>query len=162
MKRAVIAGALLGVVAVAVTGSTAAAPTKSTAVSIESRVRGNTVGTSHKGTFKLVGNFVDSGTVSATVDNFRAGKRDGQPYELIQTTDTYKSKRGTLTIRTRDSIGVSAGYDHSVITGTWVVVGGTGVYQGASGRGRAASVVLPARGTSITSVSRLQGILKTP
>ena len=158
--KAAIACALLGIVAFALAGSTAAAPTKSMTVSIESRVRGSTQGTGHKGTFKLVSNILDTGTVSTTVDNFRAGKRDGQPYELIQTTDTYTSKRGTL-VRTRDSIGVAAGYDHSVITGTWVVVGGTGIYEGASGRGRAATVVLPPRGTAITSFSRLQGTLTT-
>ena len=120
----------------------------------------STQGTGHKGTFKLVSNILDTGTVSTTVDNFRAGNRDGQPYELIQTTDTYTGKRGTLVIRTRDGIGVAAGYGHSVITGTWVVVGGTGIYEGASGRGRAATVLRP-RGTAITSVSRLQGILTT-
>lgn len=162
MIKLVLSCALAGLGLTALAGSTAAAPMKTIAVSIESRVIGNTQGTSHKGTFKLVGTTLEMGTVSSTIDNFRSGKRGGQHYEVIEATDTYQSKRGTLVIRTRDSVGVSAGYHHSVITGTWFVVRGTGIYKGARGSGHAAFVVLPPQGSSITSVGRLQGFLTIP
>jgi hypothetical protein len=56
-------------------------------VSIETKVRGSTQGVSHKGTFKLGGTTLDTGTLTSNVDDFRSGKRNGQLYELIKATE---------------------------------------------------------------------------
>ena len=53
---------------------------------------------------------------------------------------TFSGKRGTLKIRERIE-WVDLPQRHSVQTGTWKFVGGTGAYSGLSGHGRVASVV---------------------
>jgi hypothetical protein len=78
---------------------------------------------------------------------------------LIDTTDTLRGKGWTLVLRTRDNIAVSAGSGHSVITGSWVVVGGTGRFKGTRGGGRSATVVFPPDGFTLKSISRYEGFL---
>lgn len=158
-----IAGLMLVVLtSSALAGSTGAASSERSGVSIETITRGSTQGTSHGGTFTLVaGGPTQKGTVASTVEGFTSGTRNGQNYERIQATDTLKGNGWSLALRTRDSIGVSAGAGYSVITGTWTVARGTGKYAGARGGGRMAVVVLPAKGSTLTSYSRYEGVLTT-
>jgi hypothetical protein len=162
MRKAVVACVLLGSIIAVTAGSTAAAPAGRTAAVIETVVRGSTQGTSHKGTFKIITDGLERGAVSTTVHGFTSGKRNGQSYEVIRATDTLKGKGWTLLLTTRDSVGVSAGAGYGVITGSWTVTRGTGKYAGARGGGHAATVVLPADGSTLTSHSRYQGFITTP
>jgi hypothetical protein len=162
MVRPVVAFMLVALSSSALAGSTVAASSERTPVSIETITRGSTQGTSHGGAFTLVAGTTQKGTVSSTVDGFTSGKRNGQNYERIQATDTLKGNGWSLALRTRDSIGESAGSGYSVITGTWTVAKGTGKYAGARGGGRMVVVVLPAKGSTLTSHSRYEGVLTTP
>jgi hypothetical protein len=152
---------MLGLTAIVLAGPTGASSTARVAVTIETDVRGSTLGTSHKGTFKLIGAGLERGTVSTTVHGFTSGKRNGQAFEVIRATDTLTGKGWTLALRTSDSIGEAAGAGYSVITGTWSVAKGTGKYAGAKGSGHVATVVLPAKGSALVSISRYQGFITT-
>lgn len=102
---------------------------------------------------------VDKGTlVSAGASATREGSRDGQNFTADTGVDDLKSKAGTIRLRWRQTI-VSAGRLHSVATGTWRVVGGTGLYAGATGNGRVAAVIGEA---THVGYARYEGFVSVP
>lgn len=102
---------------------------------------------------------IDNGSVTGGGGTAtREGSRDGQNFTADAGVDEFRSKAGTLRLRWRQTI-VSAGRLHSVSTGSWRVVGGTGLYAGATGSGRLAAVIGEA--THVGYV-RYEGFLSVP
>jgi hypothetical protein len=68
--------------------------------------------------------------------------KNGQTIELVSGGDQMTGKRGTLSISQRLQL-FPAGGSYKALTGTWVLNGGTGVYERLSGGGGFAAVLLP-------------------
>ena len=74
--------------------------------------------------------------------------RDGQGEAVYVALETLVGRMGRLVLRWRTEL-VGAGCGMSVGTGSWSVLGGTGIYAGATGSGRMAVVTgLPDGATS--------------
>lgn len=87
----------------------------------------------------------DTGTATFCCWTRRFITRDGQKIEINNPRGRLTGKRGTLIIRQQiDWVDLPFGDDtYAISTGTWKVVGGTGVYAGVSGSGRHAGIQLP-------------------
>lgn len=84
----------------------------------------------------------DLGTGSAVIPSERAVMRGGQRVSIYDpVVETFKGKRGSLTIRSRIEYADAANGYH-VGMGTWKVMRGTGQYAHIGGGGRSAGVYL--------------------
>jgi hypothetical protein len=80
----------------------------------------------------------DFGKARMVYGTWSSTMRKGQDIEILRAFSTFEGKRGSLTIRERTEwvdAGVGAA-GHSVGTGTWKVVRGTGQYAQVAGGGR--------------------------
>jgi hypothetical protein len=88
---------------------------------------------------------LDSGTYTYTVVEKPPVIVNGQGMAVYVMVATLTGRRGTFVLRWRMEF-VGAGDGHTVGTGTWSLVRGTGAYTGASGGGRVAAVAVTPRG----------------
>lgn len=82
--------------------------------------------------------------------------RKGQRIAIYAAVETLTGKRGGFDLRWRVHF-VGAGDGATVGTGTWSLVGGQGVYAGATGSGRLAMVAMTPRGVM---TAQLEGLLR--
>lgn len=132
--------AAVTVVAVAAGGSTAAKQR----VAIDGKLAGD-----YTGPFKFMP--LTAGALKA--DSGKAGgstgdvgpttvRSNGQSVNTLGGEFSYEGANGTLNVSQR-LVAVAAGRNHNVLTGTWKVIGSTGVYAGYKGGGTVATVELP-------------------
>jgi hypothetical protein len=138
--------ALLGALAAAVTVTSIAVAGPGEAkqrVAIISKGTGNASGGSFVLTPAQPGSLKrDSGTASAILPSERVVMRGGQRISIYDPVfQTFKGKRGSLTIRSRIEYADAANGYHAGM-GTWKVVRGTGDYSHTRGGGRSAGVYL--------------------
>jgi hypothetical protein len=100
---------------------------------------------------------LDSGSSRWTDVTIRKQMIEGQRVERLRGVARFSGAHGTLVVRWRAD-EVSAGASFRAGIGTWTVVGGTGVYEGLSARGRLGFVIPPARSMSL----QLEGLVRTP
>jgi hypothetical protein len=81
----------------------------------------------------------DSGTATSCCWTRRFVQRDGQSVEIDNPLRTFEGRQGTLAWRARIT-WVDLGNGHSVGTGTWKIVRGTGAYARIQGHGRIALI----------------------
>ena len=153
MRTGLIAGAILGTLAVTLAAVASAGP-----VAAKQRVA---IQESERGTFvltPLVPGAIkrDTGTASFCCWSARQVMRDGQASEIDNPKVTLTLKRGTLVVRSRiEFVDIPGRW--AVFTGTWKVIGGTGDYAGLYGSGRRAGVMLAGGGVR----SQFEGFLGT-
>lgn len=99
----------------------------------------------------------DKGTYTwkTTVD--RRGMRDGQSYRHVVATVTYVGANGLFVVREDDTL-VAASSTHTVATGTWRILRGTGAYEGVTGGGS----VVGALGFGRPDPWRYEGFMTSP
>ncbi len=139
-------GLIAAVVAVTLVGVASGGTTAATKqrVAIDGRFNWNT----NTGTFRIIplttgALKADSGKFTGT-GNFgnAAVRKNGQEVTAIGGSDAYAGAKGTLNVAQRLE-SVAAGRGYGVITGTWVVVRSTGVYEGYTGGGTFTAVEPP-------------------
>ncbi len=143
MRTGLIAGAVLGTLAVTLAAVAVAGPVAAKQrVAIQEKAGAFVLTPLAPGVIKR-----DTGTGSFCCWTDRHIVRDGQAIEVNDPEITLTFRRGTLVIRsTIGFIDLPNGW--SVFTGTWRVTRGTGDYAGLAGGGRRAGVMLPGGGVT--------------
>lgn len=149
-------GVALVVLAVAATAKSASeAGTARQRVSIEAKEReGASAGRFSFWASGALGQ--DSGRITWTASEKPRLVRERQRIDVWAVVDTFTGRQGTFTIRERLEV-VDAANGYVVGTGSWSFGRGTGVYAGATGRGRLATVRTPSGLTS----ARYEGLLRS-
>lgn len=142
MVRAVLIAAVVSVTLVGVASGGSSATKQRIAIDGKFNIN------NESGTFKIIplsagalkadaGKFTGTGNIGSPVV-----RKNGQEVTTITGTDAYTGAKGTLNVAQRlDSAAAGRGY--GVVTGTWVVVSSTGVYEGYTGGGTFSAVELP-------------------
>jgi hypothetical protein len=84
----------------------------------------------------------DSGTLTGSGSTGPTTFRNGQRVVVITGGDTMTGKRGAFAV-TQSVESTNVGRRYSADIGTWSLRGGTGAYEGLTGKGRFAAVGLP-------------------
>jgi hypothetical protein len=119
-------------------------------VAIQATIAPQPVGYVFKGPFRLMvnGRPVDSGSSSIVLNTGGALKLvDGQSQQSRSGSDTFKGKKGTLTLVFR-GVGIAVttstrDSQYEVEYGTWTISTGDGMYKGWRGGGRWANASVP-------------------
>jgi hypothetical protein len=158
MVRTVLIAAVVTVTLVAVASG------GSTATKQRVAIDGKFNTSNETGTFKIIplttgALKADSGKFTGT-GNFGSPvvRKNGQEVTVIGGTDAYAGAQGTLNVAQRLT-SVAAGRGYGVVTGTWVVVSSTGVYEGYTGGGTFSGVELP---SGAALLFREEGYLTKP
>jgi hypothetical protein len=152
VKRILMMAAGMGVVAAASLAGVALGRSHATRslVAIQATVGPKPVGFIFKGHFRMMVNGlpVDSGSASIVLNGGGALKLvDGQLQQYRSGTDTFKGKKGTLTLAFR-GIGIAVttsttDSQYEVEYGTWTISAGDRMYKGWRGGGRWANASVP-------------------